>query len=557
MAELSIVEDPRPRRSRSNHPSHEHDLRKTDMREKYKWTNGLWRCDLCGIESNSNKLTSLHSTGHSENRDEKEVADSTFAFHCDICSYDVCSLCFYGRLHPFHNHKLKKAKVVLIYPETGGQWRCDACLKVFTELTAPMSNHCSSCEVDICDKCFIGSWKSVHHGSHHSLRPTDPRLMYRNYFSWICDVCEREFTFKHSETFFNCSICQYDICSDCFQGEKHHLHQHPLCLVNKATHGGDVCSNCSKVIVESHYRKCRVPDCCFSLCGLCYLSPPKYHPYHDRNHTFSLCDADTVYPQSNGLWHCDNCTRNHPYGEQTPLPSSQPMYHCDICDYDLCEKCYKRGLNQTSLPTSHSYQTPFGQSSTAISSGYYTDTNQATNGTEPYPYSHVTSTRKSLPYSNTSASNGFHMEQSTDHYKLESKSKFSHLDPTPHNGYHNPVSPVRAESLSGFTSNPSKHAALAPSRFNSHYSLGDISERAHGGESLRYSSLYGVSGSTGSVCMICRNFKATKYFCHGKSVMTCTTKPLVCERCAGNILMTNRSCPACGRIPDGVSDISF
>ena len=216
MAQLSIVEDPRPRRSRSNHPSHQHDLRKTDMREKYKWTNGLWRCDLCGIESNSNKLTSLHSTGHSENSDEKEVADSAFAFHCDLCSYDVCSLCFYGRLHPFHNHKVKKAKVVLIYPETGGQWRCDACLKIFTELTAPMSNHCSLCEVDICDKCFIGSWKSVHHGSHYSLRAVAERFAKRNHApSDVIEESSLQIGDKATSETGNLGLQVSHICSHC------------------------------------------------------------------------------------------------------------------------------------------------------------------------------------------------------------------------------------------------------------------------------------------------------------------------------------------------------
>ena len=343
MAHYSIVEDPRSCRHRSNHPCHLHSLRKTDMRGKY--SAGMWRCDLCNSEFNSRK--SLLSTTDSNE------ADPTYAYHCELCHYDVCSVCFKGHLHPFHHHRLKKALVSLIYPETGGQWRCDACQRVFTELTAPMSNHCPQCEIDICDKCFRGEWRHILHKPSHSLKPIDPRLEYRKYINWVCDVCQREFTSRDSETFFNCSVCQYDLCSDCFHGEKHHLHQHPLSLVSKETHGGDICSNCSKYIVESQYRKCRNPDCCFSLCGLCYLSPPRHHPYH-RDHPLVVCDADVVYPQSGGLWHCDNCTNSNPLREQKPLPASQPMYHCEVCNYDLCESCYKRGYLEERRQTQRS-----------------------------------------------------------------------------------------------------------------------------------------------------------------------------------------------------------
>lgn len=528
MAQWSVVEDPRPVRSKSNHPSHPHNLRKTDMRDKY--SNGWWRCACCRVEFNSRK--SLGSIT------EELEADPTLAYRCEQCSYDVCSLCFKGYLHPFHHHRLKKANVVLVYPETEGQWRCDACQKVFTELTAPASHHCPLCEIDICDKCFNGTWKHVLHtvSRYHTLKPTDPRLTYRKYLNWFCDVCEREFTSTNSETFFNCSVCQYDICSDCFHGEKHHLHQHPLSLVSKVTHGGDVCSNCSKYILESHYRKCRDPDCCFSLCGLCYLSPPKYHPYH-RDHPLELCNADVVYPQSAGLWHCDNCTKNDPHGEQKALPPSWPMYHCDVCDYDLCTSCYKSGLEQplshTATVMSSSYRTPYDAKRT-LSSGYHTDTNQDTNemSNTQYPYS---STHKKL-------SSGGSMEEEASYYHQPTGQN------PRHNGHYAPVSPVREESLSFALNN----GVSTPPSVKSYYA-------GVGGESSRYGgSLYGPnSAATDAVCVLCRTYKATKYFCHGKSVLTCTAQPVVCERCAGDVITTQKPCPACRRLPDGVSDIPF
>lgn len=545
MAHFSIVEDPRPRRSNYNHPSHPHSLRKTAMRDKY--STNLWRCDSCKVEFDSTK------TLPSANREVE--ADPTFAFHCEECSYDICSLCFKGYQHPFHHHRLKRANVVLVYPETGGQWRCDACLRVFTELTAPMSHHCQLCDIDICDKCFTGSWKHTLHAqvSYHSLKPVDPRLIYRNYMNWFCDVCGREFTFKDSETFFNCSVCQYDICSDCFHGEKHHLHKHPLSLVSKTTHGNDVCSNCSKYILESQYRKCRDPICSFSLCGLCYLSPPKYHPYHSQ-HPLALCDADAVYPHSAGLWHCDNCTKNNPSGQQKALPTSQIMHHCDICDYDLCESCYKSGLEQSyqhtgsvlsNLVLSNSVLSNSSVNSRILSSGYHTDTNQDSHEMNT---SYHSSTTKKLSFSNTSGTNAICMEQPASYYQTSSAQDPSHGD------QYKTSSPVMEESLSFAL----KHAGSAPPSFNSYHPGGGyLSGQQLGGLVRHSSSLYGASVFSGGSCAVCRSYRATKYFCHGKSVMTCTADPVVCERCAGDIITRQKSCPACQRIPDGVSDISF
>ena len=531
MAQYSVVEEPRPIRSRSNHPCHEHDLLKTDMREKYV----LWRCDLCKLEFNSRKSL---QTSHTD-----KEPDPTFAYHCDQCSFDICSVCFRGYLHPFHHHRLKKAKLSLIYPETEGQWRCDACQKVFTEQTGPMSHHCPLCEIDICDKCFTGSWKHVLHGMYHSLKPVDPRLAYRKCLSWFCDACDKEFTSRDTETLFNCSLCQYDMCSDCFRGIKHHLHQHPLSLVSKDTHGGDCCSNCSKYIAESQYRKCRDPNCCFSLCGLCYLSPPKYHPYH-RDHPLALCDADVVYPQSAGLWHCDNCTSTNPYGEQTALPATQPMYHCDVCDYDLCQTCYKRGLDEQTSMSQGTHRIQHDSNSSV----HYMDTNQDTNGTGSYLYgTHMTLPNAHTPGSDLSALQ--HSIHQTPYYQ-----------PTfGHSGNYGTAMPESLRSsLSSFRTSPSKQLRSAPPSVNSYYSGGGEAPRSLGA-SLRYSSFYGEipQDHNNNMCMVCRTRKATKYFCHGKSVMTCTAKAVVCDRCAGEIITGGKTCPACGRMPDGVSSMSF
>ena len=67
-----------------------------------------------------------------------------------------------------------------------------------------------------------------------------------------------------------------------------------------------------------------------------YTTHTPLHPHHILHRT----DPAQSYPQSGGVWHCDNCTNRHPHQTQTPLTSDAPMYHCDTCQYDLCETCY-------------------------------------------------------------------------------------------------------------------------------------------------------------------------------------------------------------------------
>ena len=333
MASAVLAGEPRPVKRSWNHPFHAHMLRKADTRLLYGSYGGLWRCDLCRREFKHQPETLMLSTPDSES------VDHTHSYHCSQCVFDVCSQCYHGYLHPFHPHRLKRAKADLIYQDTEGQWKCDACQRVFIQVNAQQCYHCTECEVDLCERCFIGEWShTLHNHSNHMLKPIDPRLEYRKFLSWLCDNCNRRFTFDNAEIMYHCSTCQFDLCTLCFKGQKHHLHEHGLVEVSRQDYGQANCSHCGRFITDMIYHQCVRPTCRFTLCTHCHVTPPRLHPSH--THPLSVCDPLEVYPQSGGLWHCDNCTSRHPSGDQTPLPSTQRMYHCEECDFDLCQSCY-------------------------------------------------------------------------------------------------------------------------------------------------------------------------------------------------------------------------
>ena len=212
--------------------------------------------------------------------DPVDPSSSSVTFSCPQCRLDVCSSCFHGHLHPFHTHRLRRAKPELVYKTTEGLWRCDGCTSVHP--SQAINHHCSQCEVDLCGDCFSGFLKHPLH-SQHSLTPVDPTILYRMNLSWTCDNCNSTFNSTNKTVFYHCHFCQFDLCKTCFHGNKHPLHAHPL----------------------------------------------------------QKCDPRSVYPQSEGLWYCDNCTRNNPRGQQRALPPQAIMYHCAQCEYDLCEPCFK------------------------------------------------------------------------------------------------------------------------------------------------------------------------------------------------------------------------
>ena len=210
------------------------------------------------------------------------------------------------------------------------------------------------CKIDLCSECFQGEWFHVlHSNGEHPLVPVDPRIQYRCYESWSCDICNRVGT--HGSTnwlLFHCKQCQEDICFSCYQGQTHHLHPHGLVLRERTQSRRDTtttyCSACSRQLLGKSFYSCRHPSCSFYLCTNCFQMSPRPHPLHPA-HPLYMSNSEQVYPESGGVWHCDNCTKMHPLQKATPLTSANHMYHCDTCQFDLCHMCYKNGSSNSDI----------------------------------------------------------------------------------------------------------------------------------------------------------------------------------------------------------------
>ena len=330
-----------------NHPSHPHQLTLQDAQTTYRAYEGKWRCDVCLRVFDARRAPPM-ATSHRDTEDP----DQRHFYHCPRCNFDVCSACFKGRLHTFHFHRLKKARSTIVYPDADALWRCDACKTVHSEHTEQVCYHCQKCEVDLCSVCFEGTWNHILHSDkpdpqEHTLKPMDPRIEYRAYQQWVCDNCRRSFSCSQEHTVFHCGKCNFDLCEPCFSGKKHHLHSHPLIAMEAKTYSrGLECSQCEKSIRGMTYYHCRKPSCHYILCLNCHSKQPIHHPYH--THPLHVTDPQVVYPQSGGMWHCDQCTSNSFNRQPVPLSYTEIMYHCETCEYDLCHGCYTAGLTSTS-----------------------------------------------------------------------------------------------------------------------------------------------------------------------------------------------------------------
>ena len=344
------MEHPDTFRRRWNHPSHPHRIVPVDGQRVYAAYEAKWKCDVCRRVFDARRaVPPLIPVSSASVRAEE--SDNRYFHHCNLCKFDVCSVCFKGRRHTFHSHRLKKARASLIYPSTEGQWYCDACKTVHSENTELLCYHCDKCKVDMCTKCFEGKWEHILHNStmsaapRHTLRPVDPRIEYRIYERWICDNCNRTFSCEEENTAFHCDSCNFDLCEKCFGGEKQHLHAHSLALLEAGNNTNrPSCSECKLTIQERTHYRCRRPSCNYFLCVRCFSKPPQLHPSHE--HPLHVCNPLVVYPQSGGMWHCDSCTANSYSGEPVPLNPTEIMYHCELCEFDLCHACYTTGFGR-------------------------------------------------------------------------------------------------------------------------------------------------------------------------------------------------------------------
>ncbi len=125
------------------------------------------------------------------------------------------------------------------------------------------------------------------------------------------------------------------MCFRCFQGEKHHLHQHPLVKVSSNwNQEHKQCQNCAGQLlgIGSVYR-CFDTSCSYILCSNCFQQKPQPHPLH-YEHTLECSISLNVYPRTKGSWMCSNC--------QSSKIESDALFHCRLCSYSICHSCYQR-----------------------------------------------------------------------------------------------------------------------------------------------------------------------------------------------------------------------
>ena len=305
-------------------------------------------------------------------------------YRCGDCDFNLCETCQSGDFRSdFHHHKLKPAKTTVVYPQTNGDWRCDGCQRVFFYNKCSWTRHCEECQLDLCEACYKDGWV---HGLHpnHKFFPVDARLVYRDMEIWYCDNCGEERSTFSSGTvkMFHCDTCQedgIDLCDSCFTGLKYWHHHHNLIqVINLVPQRQHFCTMCHRSVDRNDgVYVCVRGDCNYALCRSCAKLPPPQHPLHE--HPLHCSDSMTVYPNTDGLWHCNNCTDTDPLKRTITRTPEEHMYHCSLCEYDLCSSCY--GSYQCS-------QKPYAlnHSEEGMPSGFVSYSNKPLFSFEPPPF---------------------------------------------------------------------------------------------------------------------------------------------------------------------------
>jgi len=179
-------------------PFHKHELERVNPLAIYSDYNGHWNCDIC----------------------KGKKTPTSFPFHCNPCSFDLCYSCANADSSPAHRHPL-------MYTETSKldqkeDWKCAVCKKTPGET---FSYHCLSCpDFGICCSCFEPRKRTIHAAHNHVLKLTHI-LFLHSWDEYVCHNCREE----RSETFlYHCPECQFDACLECCMPRITALHDHPL-----------------------------------------------------------------------------------------------------------------------------------------------------------------------------------------------------------------------------------------------------------------------------------------------------------------------------------------
>ena len=193
-------------------PFHEHSLIYCrTSRQKDKLTD--WTCDLCN-RIYSNKI---------------------WSFFCTFCDYDACLNCskkYFSSDELVTNHgiKIDDHEHLLVYMITNRNWNCKLCSK--SKESIEPTFYCTKCEYNTCMNCmsrlsdeqkypFFNDGERLDDGistvdinlhKHPLIYCITSRARIATY--WYCNSCSGKYGYE--DWSFYCSICDYDICFQCY-----------------------------------------------------------------------------------------------------------------------------------------------------------------------------------------------------------------------------------------------------------------------------------------------------------------------------------------------------
>ena len=185
----------------------------------------------CRTSRNFNKTTSWTC-----NLCKTSYENKIWSFYCTLCDYDICLKCskkyiskdLYinndGIKIDNHNHRL-------VYMITNKNWICNICRKTFDENIPTF--YCTKCDYNACKKCIgkisdetkyslneEGNKKNdiiktiTFDGHKHPLIYCITSRNENRKTRWICNECNKNF--DSDEWSFYCSLCDYDLCFNCY-----------------------------------------------------------------------------------------------------------------------------------------------------------------------------------------------------------------------------------------------------------------------------------------------------------------------------------------------------
>ena len=191
----------------------------------------------CRTSRDDNNVTSWNC-----NLCRKNYGDKIWSFYCTQCDYDICLSCSRKYL-PDYDYINKIGITIdnhphsLVYMITKRNWICNLCRKKYDNYIP--TYYCSNCDYDVCESCmkklsdeeryplsYFGNKlnyniKRVNHYAH------DHTLIYcitsrsRKFSGWICNECHK--SYGGNDWSLYCSLCDYDICNECYDGMKLNL----------------------------------------------------------------------------------------------------------------------------------------------------------------------------------------------------------------------------------------------------------------------------------------------------------------------------------------------